>query len=672
MTKKPNGLISENSPYLLQHAYNPVDWCAWNEETLDKARKSNRMLLVSIGYSSCHWCHVMERESFEDESVANIMNEHFICVKVDREERPDVDHFFMEAIHLLGGRGGWPLNCFALPDGRPVWGGTYFKREQWKSIMLQIAKLWEKQSPDLFTQADHLIQAIKEIRTTDKAKDTESITALLHHMATECKSAFDPLHGGDAGAPKFPMPDKLRFLLLMGVTNSDNDLIEHVERSLDKMASGGIYDQVGGGFARYSVDARWHVPHFEKMLYDNAQLISLYAEAYKVFKKPLYEEIVNDSLLFLTKNMMGDEGAFYCALDADSEGVEGKYYVWTLSEFDTILGEDAGLIGAYFGIGNEAVWEDELNVLVIPEEKARFCEKHHLEIKAFEKKLETARKKLLAHRSERIAPGLDDKRLLSWNALQISALATAYDVFGNKNWLIQARKTSDFILSAMRRPAAGLFRSWKNGKAKIKAFLDDYSLMINALIQLYQSDSDESYLLDAYTLSDYVIKHFYNEKESVFEYTPKGYFELVVHPREIYDNVIPSSNASMCMALVKLGMLFENQSYLSMAEKMIRCQFNMMNKYPSGFTHWGQALYLLENQAMVILRGPNANEACKTLRRCIPLYILTAASYGNSSIPVVANKRLGGSLKYWYCDHRGCQLPVEKISDLPIELHCSS
>lgn len=487
---------------------------------------------------------------------------------------------------------------------------------------------------------------------------------MLKAMVKKNKTSFDPIFGGNLGAPKFPMPDSLRFYFLMGIMQSDGDLVNHVELSLDKMATSGLYDQIGGGFARYAVDERWHIPHFEKMLYDNAQLIGLYADAYHHYQKPLYEEVVRDSISFLLNDMIGPEGAFYSALDADSEGVEGKYYVWTKPEFQEVLGEDAAIIGEYFGLGKQAVWEDGLNVLVAPEEKAAFCKRHQMELAEFEQKIKTAKEKLLTYRSKRMAPGLDDKRLLSWNALQISALLSAYEVFGEESWLKQAQRTVAFIIREMRQEDGGLYRSWKNGKAKISAFLDDYSLMINALVHLYQNDANESHLMLAKDLAAYVIQNFHNSEVKLFDFTPKDQGDLVVRPRELYDNVIPSSNAAMCMALVKVGILFEDATFLRMAEEMLDSQKDTMLKHPSGFSHWAQAQMLLEQQTLVIVRGPGALEANKKLRGKMPFHILTAASETDSSIPSVSEKPLSNRLQFWFCDRMGCQRPVEQLDEL--------
>ncbi|MDP2237213.1 MAG: thioredoxin domain-containing protein [Bacteroidales bacterium] len=669
MSTIPNLLIKESSPYLLQHAHNPVEWRPWNDESLLLAKETNRLLLVSIGYSACHWCHVMEHESFEDKSVAEIMNKNFVCVKVDREERPDVDHFFMEAVQLIGGRGGWPLNCFALPDGRPVWGGTYFRKDQWKNILHQLAELWEKQPEQLTEQAEQITQGIRNTQLTEiiATSEVKSNTELLKTMAENSTLRFDNKLGGSRGAPKFPMPDNLRFYLLMGERFQDKELLSHVHLSLTKMAKGGIYDQLEGGFSRYSVDDRWHIPHFEKMLYDNAQLMGLYAEAFRVFGDALFEKVVRETINFTETRLKSPQNAFYSALDADSEGVEGKYYVWTKEEFDAIAGEDAEILRSWFGIEKEAFWEHNFNVLVSPHEKESFCQKHLIGIADFDEKLERTRKELLSKRSSRIPPALDDKILLSWNALQIQALAKAYDVFGEESWLKSAKKAATFILDEMQNQDEGLLRSWKNGNAKIPAFLDDYSLFINALIALYQSVGDEKILMQARSLTETVIQNFFNSESSLFDFTSQSNNDLAVKPRETYDNVIPSSNAVMCMALVKLGIFFDERKYLDISAAMIDTQRSLMGKYPSGFTHWAQALHLLENQQLIVLRGLGAQKALNTLRRNLPHGILTAASETDSLIPAVKEKPLSTQLQYWMCDRLGCRPPVSEIDQVNLK-----
>ena len=666
--KKPNRLLSETSPYLLQHAYNPVDWRPWNAESLQLAKDSNKMLLVSIGYSACHWCHVMEHESFEDESVAELMNDHFVCIKVDREERPDVDHVFMDAVQLMGGRGGWPLNCFALPDGRPVWGGTYFRKEQWKSILQQIAAMWEEQPSDFIEQAEQLTNGLQKTAHQPELNNSNEDENRLQTMADSAKRSFDAINGGSKGAPKFPMPDNLLFYLHAGQVLQDPALLNHVEKTLASMADGGIYDQIGGGFARYSVDDHWHIPHFEKMLYDNAQLIRLYAAAFHYFKNPLFEQVVIETIAFLDRELKGIEGAYLSALDADSEGVEGKFYVWTSEEFQELPVKDVHLISKWFGIGKEAYWENGWNVLVRPRSMQQFCTENNISEALFKEKLFQATEVLFQLRSKRIRPGLDDKRLLSWNALIIHGLTTAYIVFGKEEWLTTAQKTTSFILENMRQEDGGLFRSWKNGQAKIPAFLDDYSLLIQSLIAVYQANHDEALLLQAKNLTTYVIEYFYHPATALFHYTSSFNNDLAVKSVETYDNVIPSSNAAMCMALIQLGIYFEHSEYLVMAEKMLQSHYGLMEQYPGNFSHWGQAWQLFQQQPLLIVSGKGASGALREVRKGLPVYMLSAVAEAESNIPAIAHKPFSGKLTFWFCDHNGCRAPLGTIDELYAKL----
>jgi hypothetical protein len=654
----PNSLIHETSPYLLQHAYNPVQWQPWGTQALEEARTTNRMLLVSIGYSSCHWCHVMEHESFEDAEVAALMNRHFVCIKVDREERPDVDQVFMDAVHLLGQRGGWPLNCVALPDGRPVWGGTYFRRDQWMGILMQLADLYEKQSPELFEQAEQLSQALINNRfvNNDTFKNVLS-DALPVKMAESIAARLDPVHGGSRGAPKFPMPDNLLFLLLIAHKEGNNEMMQNVRHSLLQMASGGIYDQLAGGFSRYSVDELWHVPHFEKMLYDNAQLINLYATAYPLMKEARFEEVCRETITFLIADMLGPEGGFYAALDADSEGVEGKFYVWRSDEFKELLGNEAGIIGTFFGMDSEALWEHDLNVLVRRRSIADFCHRNGLNKAQFGQTLQQARSTLLSARAKRIPPALDDKRLASWNALMISALCRAYAVFGEEAWLRQAKSTAGFVMTIMKDNDGNLIRSWKNGSGSIPAFLDDYALLANALISLFEVSGDESMLHHARNLVTTAMQRFGTDGQHIFNYAPTGQQELIANPVEVYDNVVPSSNASMCMALIRLGMLFHDSVMTDRAEKMLAHVAGLMESYPGGFSHWAQALMLLRTQGLMVIRGEGALQALKDALPLVPPFLMIAATEGLTTIPALSNKGTGSKLQFWYCDTQGCRLP---------------
>ncbi|HFB61375.1 MAG TPA: thioredoxin domain-containing protein, partial [Bacteroidetes bacterium] len=427
-----NHLIHETSPYLLQHAHNPVDWYPWGKEAFEKARRENKLVLVSIGYAACHWCHVMEKESFENEDVAGFMNDHFVCIKVDREQRPDVDHQYMDAVQLLTGRGGWPLNCFALPDGRPVWGGTYFPPKQWMSVLDHLNRLWQNEPQKLKEQAGQLARGIRQnnlLRLSATGRPFKKSD--LDKALTSWRRHFDLTWGGSSGAPKFPMPSNYRFLLNQYYHNGDKSLLHYVELSLEKMAQGGIDDHLGGGFARYSTDSRWEVPHFEKMLYDNAQLLSLYAEAYRLTRKPLYKQVVYQTAGFLQRELLSPDGGFYASLDADSEGGEGNFYVWTKKETDSLLGEEAPLFNAAYSVTAAGNWETGKNVLFVQKDLKTLAGNFHLTPQEAEKRLASCRRKLFEARSRRTRPATDTKVLTSWNALTITGLLSAYGAFGD-------------------------------------------------------------------------------------------------------------------------------------------------------------------------------------------------------------------------------------------------
>ena len=662
MSKHQNALIDESSPYLLQHAHNPVNWQPWNEKTLAEAKAKNKMILVSIGYSACHWCHVMEHESFEDETVAALMNQYFVCIKVDREERPDVDQFFMEAVQLLSGRGGWPLNCFALPDGRPFWGGTYFRKEQWMEVLHQIAELFDRKDPAIFEQAEQLTQGIKtnQFKALNQSINID-FSGIPEEMAKKLETQLDYKEGGTSGAPKFPMPDLLRLQLLL--KNKNTKVFDHALLSLQKMAKGGIYDQAGGGFSRYSVDGRWHVPHFEKMLYDNAQLIGLYAEAWKTTKNPLFAEVVEQSIRFCERELLGSEGAFMAALDADSEGVEGKFYVWKAAEFEEAVGKNAALMAEFFGIDKAALWEEGNNVLVQAFDAAVFATRNEISNEKFQEIQADSIEKLLKYRAQRQRPATDDKRLLSWNALMVIGLVKAATVFERQDWLDKAEKTADFIWKEMRQANGGLFRSWKNGEAKIAAFLDDYAFLMQAMIELFQQTGKVSYALKAKDLLHFVLEHFYVEKQQSFAYSSHDSNELPVITFEQYDNVIPSSNAAMAKVLVELGMLFENQEHIAIAEKMIHQQADKMTAYPAGFSHWAQALMLLEKQQLIVVTGSEALQAAQTLRKKLEGLTLVIADE-SQKLPAVKSKPQLQELRLYLCDTKGCRPAFSSVEEI--------
>jgi len=481
-----NHLINESSPYLLQHAHNPVNWFPWGEQAIQKAKVEDKMLLISIGYAACHWCHVMENESFENEEVAEIMNKYFVCIKIDREERPDIDQIYMEAVQMMTGSGGWPLNCFALPDGRPFYGGTYFPTQHWKHILRSLANMYEIERQKIITSASELTNNIKLTESVEMKQVESKFTLFdLKEIVEPWKNYFDETEGGNNRAPKFPMPNSYEFLLEYSIYSKDEDVKDHVFNTLDRMAAGGIYDQAGGGFSRYSVDKYWLVPHFEKMLYDNAQLISLYSKAYRHNKKEEYKRIVYQTIDFVKRELSSKEGACYSSLDADSEGEEGKFYVWEKHEIDEVLGEDSALYSDYYQVSVEGNWEHGKNILHCKENIKDFSRNYHLTEIEFVTKIDLLNNKILKQREKRIRPGLDDKILCSWNALMLKAYVDAYKEFNEPLFLSQAIKSADFISSKMMEKDFRLNRNYKNGKASINAFLDDYAFTIEAFIACF-------------------------------------------------------------------------------------------------------------------------------------------------------------------------------------------
>ncbi|MEK7689139.1 MAG: thioredoxin domain-containing protein, partial [Deltaproteobacteria bacterium] len=569
--KHTNHLIQESSPYLLQHAHNPVDWYPWSNEAFEKAKKENKLVLVSIGYSSCHWCHVMEKESFEDEETAKLMNENFVCIKVDREERPNIDMTYMTAVQIMTNSGGWPLNCFTLLDGRPFYGGTYFPNAQWKQVLIKLSELYKTEPKKVEEYAAQLTQEIKKTEVIKLNEEKISFTMEdAKSIYTQLEKSFDNEEGGPSRAPKFPMPVNYIFLLHYYHLTKNEKAIEHVKLTLSKMAFGGIYDQLGGGFARYSTDAKWKVPHFEKMLYDNVQLVSLYSEAYQLTKEPLYKQIVFETLEFISREMTSSEGGFYSALDADSEGEEGKYYVWKKPELEKILGEKFSVFSDYYNVNNIGFWEHGNYILLRKKPDEEIAKIHNLSVDELRKKISEAKKILLEERGERVRPPkADDKQLTSWNALMLKGYADAYTVFGEEKFLNSALKNADFILTKLKnknpittlpkREGVGLYHSYKNGKAAVNGYLEDYSFTMEAFIALYQITFNEKWLNEANRLMDYTIAHFFDKESGMFFFTSDLSAEaaaqagldkeLIALKMKTTDNVIPASNSSIAKDL---------------------------------------------------------------------------------------------------------------------------
>ena len=476
-----NFLKYETSPYLLQHADNPVNWYAWNDKTLSKALSENKMMLISVGYAACHWCHVMAHESFENDAIAAVMNEHFICVKVDREERPDVDQVYMDAAYLINGNGGWPLNALALPDGNPFFAGTYYPPENWVRLLEYFADIFKNERPKLEEQAENLSKGIREMEKIPLNENPVFFDKNdLDELCNNLLKRVDWEDGGTKGNMNFPMPSVWEFLLQYYYFSGNKEALKAVEVTLGNMAFGGIYDQVGGGFSRYATDTQWHVPHFEKMLYDNAQLVSLYSHAYQVTHNPVYKRIVHETLEFVSRELAHSEGGFYSSLDADSEGEEGKFYVWSLKETQDILGIDAELYNTYYGITSKGNWEDQKNIPDVHYGDRDLVEKYPFTQEELQSSLKKMNQTLLSEREKRVRPGTDDKILTSWNCLMVKGFINAYKAFGEQSFFNEGKRTLDFLLEKLCNEDNSVFRNYKNGKAGIPAFLDDYAFLISA------------------------------------------------------------------------------------------------------------------------------------------------------------------------------------------------
>ena len=666
--KKGNDLINETSPYLLQHAYNPVNWKAWNKASLKEAKEQNKLIVVSIGYSSCHWCHVMEEESFENDSIAKTMNDNFINIKVDREERPDIDKVYMTAVQLMTGKGGWPLNCITLPDGRPVFGGTYFTKEQWSKILIDISKLY-KENPDKVEEyAQQVTEGIKtsELITINKEEavfnNEEIITAI-----NLSKEQLDLIHGGLKGAPKFPMPNTLDYLIRYQYHFNDPEILDYIKQSLTKMAYGGIYDQIAGGFSRYSVDDRWHIPHFEKMLYDNAQLVSVYSKAYLQDKNELYETIVKETLTFINDELSADNGAYYSSLDADSKNEnkeleEGVFYSWTKEELKTLI-EDYELFADYYNINPSGFCEKDLYVLIRNQSNTEFAKKHNLTKKELKEKIKSWKTMLLATRNKRNKPNLDDKILTSWNALMLQGYVYAYKAFGNQIYLKNAVRIGEFILNNQLREDGGLNRNFKNGKSTINGYAEDYATVIQAFISLHEISLDEKWLILSKTIMEYTITHFYDPDSGLFFYTSNKDPNLIARKIEINDGVISSSNSIIGNSLFKLGHYFYDKKMTKLSEQMLNTLKKGIIKTPFAYTNW---LHVMTNFTKpyyeVAVVGKNANTVAKKLYSNYLPNILISASDKESEIPLLEYKYLEDKTLIYVCVNGTCKLPLADVS----------
>ena len=664
-----NDLINETSPYLLQHAHNPVDWNSWNEKTLAKAKAQNKLILISIGYSACHWCHVMEHESFEDTLVAQVMNDNFINIKIDREERPDVDQVYMNAVQLMTGSGGWPLNAIALPDGRPVWGGTYFEKEQWISILKQISKLYVENPDKLYQYANKLEQGIQAIdmlslNTNQPLFEKSYIDQAVNHWSKQ----FDNNQGGINEAPKFMMPNNYHFLLRYAYQSNDEKLKNYVNLTLTKMAYGGVFDQLGGGFSRYSVDEKWHLPHFEKMLYDNGQLVSLYADAYLITKNKLYKDIVCQTLDYIKNEMTINNGAFYSALDADSNTAEGKleegaFYVWKKQELKALLKADFELFSHYYNVNNYGFWEHDKYVLIRKDDDAKIIEKHQLTEEILAKKKAHWKSILLKQRNKRSKPRLDDKTLTSWNAIMLKGYVDAFRVFGDNQYIEAAKKNANFIVNNQLRADGGLYHNYKNKKSTNNGYLEDYATTIDAFIALYENTLNENWLTTARNLTNYTFNHFFDQKTNMFYFTSNQDKALISRHIQYRDNVIPASNSLMAKNLFKLAHYFDNTHFSKTAISMLNNVKPKIQEYPWAYSNW---LDLMLNYTtpyyQVVIVGKDAKEKITQLNKTYIPNKLIAGSTSNNNMPLLKNKHVPHQTYIYVCINNTCKIPVSQVN----------
>ena len=659
--KEPNHLIGENSPYLLQHAYNPVDWHPWGGEALQLAQTQNKLLIISIGYAACHWCHVMEHESFEDGGVAEAMNHDFVSIKVDREERPDIDQIYMAAAYATTGRGGWPLNVIALPDQRPVFAGTYFSKSDWLHILKYFTDLYHTQPEELVHQASEIGNGMKKQHVFPFQADASSLDKkMLDAVYTTWEEDLDFVNGGTYGAPKFPMPANLGFLLRYGIHHQHQRALEYTWLTLDKMAMGGIYDQLGGGFSRYAVDGYWHVPHFEKMLYDNAQLISVYAKAYTANKEYTYKKVVEESMAFVDRELTTPDGLFFASIDADSDGTEGAFYAWSTEEIRRYLGDDSEMFLAYFSCEENGNWEHDRNVLRKSFSDDSFASKHEISPDQLIALIEVYKFKLLTVRSNRNRPATDDKILTCWNALMISAMTDAASAFSKQAWLDKAIAAAAFYRNHLIHRNGKLWRNSKAGTLKIDGFLDDYCFLIKAFLDIYQSTLDETWITPANALTREVILHFNAADGIFFNLASDEGPKLIQETMELSDNVIPASNSQMARNLFIMGHLLENEGYLQRSEKMLRKMIPQIRRNPSFHANWVMLLDdFISGPAVVKISGDDFKLRIKDFSgHYLPQVIFSGINL-NTAAYVAPVPQIGGKTMFYVCHGKTCYSPVE-------------
>ena len=650
-----NQLGNESSPYLLQHAQNPVHWVAWSEDVFERAKAEDKMVLISVGYSACHWCHVMEHECFEDEEVAALMNAHFINIKVDREERPDVDQIYMTAVQLMTQRGGWPLNCFTLPDGRPIYGGTYFPKDQWMHILKSLAHTYANDRAKAIDYARQLHEGIQQAELIAAPAEISGFEAeRLHEMVVRWARSFDTFEGGTNKAPKFPLPNNWLFLLRYAQQFDEAKIEKQVRLTLDKIALGGIYDQVGGGFTRYSVDVLWKVPHFEKMLYDNGQLIGLYAQAFAAYQTPHFKDVVFQTFDFLERELRSDLGAYFSALDADSEGEEGKFYCWTPNEIDQLFGAQAERVMRYYHINQTGHWEEGKHIPLRKQTDAAFAKMEGLDLDVWLEQKAQINETLLRERSLRVRPGLDNKLLVSWNAMTAKGLLEAYRVFGEDAFLIRALKILSWIKD-VQWDGQQLLRVNTNQQKTVTAFLEDYAHTIEALSLAYQCTGQLDFLAFAKTLTEKVANEFQHPQSKMCYFTASD-STLISRNMDLHDNVIASSNSVMAHAFLTMGFYYQNQEWTNSAEQMLQNIYDGMETYGSGYSNWGLLLFrqLYPEKHWHVLNSAAPMEVFQATKQidCLLSY--------HQSLPCSEIYTVGAIS---VCEFGSCQRPVQTVAE---------
>jgi len=669
-----NLLSLETSPYLLQHANNPVNWKAWNENSLAEAKEKNKLMIISVGYSACHWCHVMEHESFEDQEVADVMNANFISIKVDREERPDVDAVYMKAIQIMTGRGGWPLNVVTLPDGRPIWGGTYFRKADWMQTLDQLQNIYKSDPKKMIDYAEKLHQGIQSMSLIPNENTETSISQVqIADLVEKWKKSFDWEFGGMSSSPKFMMPNNYHFLMRYAHQKKDSQLLDFVNLTLTRMAFGGVFDTVDGGFSRYSVDNKWHVPHFEKMLYDNGQLVSLYSDAYKLTQNSLYKEVIEKTLSFVERELMNSEGGFYCALDADSLNPEkhleeGAFYVWKILDLKSIIVDDFELFSQVFNINTFGLWEDENYVLIQSLSLEEIANNNKMPLSELESKKKNWEQKLYLEREKRSKPRVDDKCLTSWNAIMLKGFVDAYKALEDRKYLDLALQNAQFIIKNLWSSEGNLLHNYKNNKSTINGYLEDYSLVIAAFISLYEVTFDDKWLHNAKQLTDYSLEHFYDEKIGFFAFTSNLDEALIASHFETEDNVIPASNSVMGKNLFHLDIYFNHSYYEKVSQRMLQ---NIMPgvDYPSAYSNWMDlTLNFSEDNKELAICGNLALEYCSKINNLYLPNMVLAGIEKVSNLPFLKDRFVANQTLFYLCQNKTCLIPSSDfqkiISDL--------